>query len=181
MDAEPYEIVNTPSDITPLDESLVPKMLRSLGESEFSYTALPPADSKAFLADGKGLHLLIYVVKQAKTPVLITHGTDALAATAVALYEALRAANLSQLVIFSCAMTPLASTIQPDGSYDFMRCDGTKSTVHALQKMRTLEGKSGVYIAANNGEFFEGNEALTKIRKEFDTPSSDKRFFYLEE
>lgn len=179
MDAVPYEIANTPKDITPLPQSLVPDMLRSIGETEFTYTALPPADSKDFLADGQRLHLLIYAIKQAETPVIITHGTDALGVTSVAIYEALKAVGSKQLVIFAVAMSPLSNTLQPDGSYDFSQCDGTKNMQRAIAELENLKGKSGVYIASNEGKFFEGNRDLPRVRKEFNTPTADKRYFYL--
>ena len=179
MDAESYEIAATPVDITPLSESLVPAMLRSIGMDEFAHTALPPADSKHFLVDGGGLHLLLGAIKKSDMPVLVTHGTDALGITAVAVYEALKVAGSERLVVFSCAMTPLSNTLQADGSYQFTQCDGTKNTQRALKEMKNLSGKTGVYVAANEGEFFEGNEKLSRIRKEFDAPSPDKRFFFL--
>ncbi len=180
MDAEPFEIANTPADITPLGQSLMPQMLNSIDAKDFTYTALPPADSKEFLENGSGLHLLIYSIKKSEYPVLISHGTDALGVTAVAIYEALKAAGSKKLVIFTCAMTPLSNTLQADGSYDFQQCDGTKNTLRALKEMQKLHGESGVYIAANKGEFFEGNENLPHVKKEFNMPTADKRFFYLE-
>ena len=38
IDAEPYEVANTPTNITPLAESLVPEMLRYLKVDDFFHT-----------------------------------------------------------------------------------------------------------------------------------------------
>ena len=173
IDAQPYDIAQTPANITPLAKSLVPAALAKLQVENFEHHPLPPADSKVFLADGGGLSLLIeLILASSETHILITHGTDALGITAVALYQAMKAAGSDKLIVFACSMVPLANESCPDGYANLTR---------AVKELRSETLEPGVYITANEGQFFEGNERLARVRKEFDAPSPDKRFFYLKD
>ncbi len=180
IDAQPYDVAHTPDVVTPLPNSLVPQMLRYLGYHNFVHTALPPLDSKEFLSSEVGLSHLISHIIASKQPTLITYGTDALALTAVAVYEATKHQQNSQKIAFSCAMTPLSNTHQPDGNFRFDQCDGTANTQQALRILEDDSYSAGVYISANRGQLVASNQQLSHVRKEYDTASADQRYFVLD-
>ncbi len=193
----------TPDNIIPLNSSMVPMALQAMGVSDNQYRhhAMPPADSKLFLTDDQHeralrQHLALelpefpkrrvrvedlidFIHKQPEKNILITHGTDALARNANTIWQGLSNISSNKIVIFVSAMIPLANSLQKDGSYNFKLSDGYANLSRAIAEFASGKLVRGVYIAANWGKFFVGNEQLAQVVKEYNTPTPQERYFYL--
>lgn len=102
------------SSFPPTGTDLVQRALPRLGlrPQDYRYTALPPRDSKHIDAAYRA-RLIKAILRSGQHRVLITHGTDALLATAETLY---RTPHLRRkIIMLTGAMLPLANGLASDG------------------------------------------------------------------
>ncbi|MBN8531696.1 MAG: asparaginase [Alphaproteobacteria bacterium] len=138
IDAEPYQ--ETPKNVTPLKESIVPRILEELGVAHLCDVLIwHMKDSKDF-TDGE-LHELAKIIRdQAYTSVVITHGTDYMAHNARVMASKRYLFGEDVTAVFTGAMTPYMNQVVGYGQSDAP--ENVRFAIH-----EAYYGSPGVHIA----------------------------------
>ena len=117
IDAEAYE--QTPVDVTPLAQSLIPSTLRTLGIADNAYEIIPVCslDSKQVTPNHLKSAIAVMAERDDVDQFIITHGTDTMPDHARLFQSLMEKWNIdpSAKVIFTGAMKPLSNGPETDG------------------------------------------------------------------
>lgn len=138
IDAEPYRV--TPKNVTPLKESIIPRILEELGLAELCDVRIwHMKDSKDFTPEE--MHELAKIIRdEGYNSVVITHGTDEMAHNARVISSKRHLFGEDVTIVFTGAMTPYMNQVVGYGP-----SDGPGNVSYAVHE--AYYGPPGVHIA----------------------------------
>ena len=166
IDAEPYDA--TPEFVTPLEQSLIPDLVRELGYADdmCDFFQWIMKDSQDF-SEAEIRELAEIIRHDDRSQFIITHGTDAMIDNAALLEKFLEGSG--KTVFFVGAMEPLTHGPRSDGQKNLMRALDTIADVNK-------EHGEGVFIIGR-GEVAKGKLGACMFKPEEAVKDRERKIF----